>query len=43
MVRRLVALLVLSAAVFAATACTSPTAPKSDCAVVGGSGTCTTR
>lgn len=41
MVRRLIAVLVLCVASYAAAACTSPTAPKSDCAVTIGSGGCT--
>jgi hypothetical protein len=41
MVRRLFSLLALCIATYAFTACTSPTAPKAECAVSGGSGTCT--
>lgn len=40
MVRRLFALIALCAATYAITACTSPTAPKGDCAITTGSGTC---
>jgi len=40
MARRLFALLVLVAASYAFTACTNPTAPKADCAVINGAGTC---
>jgi len=43
MIRRLVALLVLAVTSYAMTACTSPTAPKADCAVQSGSGNCATR
>jgi hypothetical protein len=43
MVRRLFALIALCAATYAAAACTSPTAPKGECAVSAGSGTCSSR
>jgi hypothetical protein len=40
MTRRLVALLVLAVTSYAMTACTNPTAPKADCAISTGAGTC---
>lgn len=43
MVRRLFALLSLAVATSIASACTSPTAPKADCVVISGSGTCASR
>lgn len=43
MVRRLFALLVLVVAASVASACTDPTAPKADCAVISGGSTCSAR
>ncbi|HUO51851.1 MAG TPA: hypothetical protein VMT93_04990 [Gemmatimonadaceae bacterium] len=43
MSRRLFTLLALALTSYVITACTVPTAPKADCAVVSGSGTCAAR
>jgi len=40
MSRRLLAAVALLVVSYALSACTSPTAPKADCAQIGGTGTC---